>query len=69
MKGWIVLVAIICIVFGFVGLITNMTTDDIAGILPNDFTGTIQGFGNLQLIIMSLFFIGLSGGCIYALKG
>lgn len=68
MREWIILVALICVVFGFVGLLTNMTTDDIAGILPNDFTGTVEGFGNLQLIAISFVFLGLAGGTFYAIK-
>ena len=67
MRQWIILVALICVVFGIVGLVTNMTTDDVAGILPDDFTGTIEGFGNLQLIAISFVFLGLTGGLIYAI--
>ena len=68
MRKWSLLVGLICVVFGFIGLMTNMTTDDFAGILPNDFTGTIAGFGNLQLIFMSFCALFLSGGLIYAVK-
>ena len=68
MKQWIFIVALICIVVGVVGLISNITADDIGGILPDDFTDA-TGLGNLQLIFLSFSSLFLVGGFIYVVKG
>ena len=67
MKQYIFIVALIVLAVGIIGLISNITTDDIAGFMPDDFS-TSAGLGNLQLIFLSFTSLFLVGGFMYVVK-